>query len=62
MQHFSRFCQSYNIFFYHRSGQVYIKLMPRFATPPVFVGYGIRVRPTNIDEMVREIRNLYQLS
>ena len=61
LRHFSKFCHSYNVFFYHRTGKVYIKLMPRFATPPVFVGYGIRVRPTNINEMVREIRALYPL-
>ena len=62
LHHFSKFCHSYNIFFYHHGKQIYIKLMPRFATPPVFVGYGIRVRPTNIEDMVQEIRTLYHLN
>lgn len=51
--------QSYNIFFYHLHGQIYGKIMPRFATPPLFVGYGIHVRPTNIKATVAEIQHLY---
>ena len=51
--------QSYNLFFYQLKGQVYVKIMPRFATPPLFVGYGIHVRPTNIPAMVAEIQRLY---
>ncbi|MBR1695594.1 MAG: DUF4931 domain-containing protein, partial [Selenomonas sp.] len=51
--------QSYNIFFYQLPGQVYAKIMPRFATPPLYVGYGIHVRPTNIAEAVAEIKTLY---
>ena len=48
--------QSYNIFFYHLQGQVYAKILPRFATPPLYIGYGIHVRPTNIQEAVKDIR------
>lgn len=51
--------QSYNIFFYQLKGQVYAKIMPRFATPPLYVGYGIRVRPTNIQDTTEVIRQLY---
>ena len=51
--------QSYNLFFYQLQGKVYIKIMPRFATPPLFVGYGVHVRPTNIPDMAAEIRQLY---
>ncbi len=50
--------QSYNIFFYQLNGQVFIKIMPRFATPPLFVGYGIHMRPTNIYEMAAEIQRI----
>lgn len=51
--------QSYNIFFYQIGRQIYAKIMPRFATPPLFVGYGVHVRPTNIAEMADHIRELY---
>ncbi len=51
--------QSYNIFFYQLQGQVYAKILPRFATPPLYIGYGIHVRPTNIQEAVKEIRQRY---
>ncbi|SDG44810.1 Galactose-1-phosphate uridylyltransferase [Selenomonas sp. WCT3] len=57
--HFHKRCNSYNIFFYHRDKTIYVKLMPRFATPPVFVGYGIRVRPTNYETIAEEFHNLY---
>lgn len=51
--------QSYNIFFYRLDGQIYCKIMPRFATPPLFVGYGLHVRPTNIKETTKELQRLY---
>lgn len=57
--HFHKRCNSYNIFFYHHEETIYVKLMPRFATPPVFVGYGIRVRPTNYEDIVNEFHTLY---
>ncbi|MCR5439482.1 MAG: DUF4931 domain-containing protein [Selenomonas sp.] len=57
--HFHKHCNSYNIFFYHRDKTIYAKLMPRFATPPIFVGYSIRVRPTNYETIAEEFHNLY---
>lgn len=57
--HFHKRCNSYNIFFYHQQEKIYVKLVPRFATPPIFVGYGIRVRPTNYKDMVEEFHKLY---
>nr|WP_143188107.1 DUF4931 domain-containing protein [Selenomonas ruminantium] len=51
--------ESYNIFFYHLQSQVYCKIMPRFATPPLFVGYGVHVRPTNISATIAEIQRIY---
>ncbi len=52
---------SYNIFFYHIKGQIYIKILPRFATPPLYIGYGVHVKPTNIKEVTAQIRQLYSL-
>lgn len=50
---------SYNIFFYQLKEQVYAKILPRFATPPLYIGYGVRVRPTNIQEATQEIRRIF---
>ena len=50
---------SYNIFFYQLKNQVYAKILPRFATPPLYIGYGVHVRPTNIKEATQEIQRLY---
>ena len=50
---------SYNIFFYHRNEQIYVKLVPRFATSPYFVGYNIRFLPNNIESIAQEIREIY---
>lgn len=50
---------SYNIFFYQLKGQVYAKILPRFATPPLYIGYGVHVRPTNIKEATQEIRRIF---
>ena len=57
--YFRKNLTSYNIFFYHRSEQIYVKLIPRFATSPYFVGYNIRFLPNNIDRIAKEIRYLY---
>lgn len=41
---------SYNIFFYLLDGYIRIKLLPRFATSPLYIGYNIHLRPTNIQQ------------
>ncbi|WP_408009861.1 DUF4931 domain-containing protein [Pseudalkalibacillus sp. A8] len=35
-------CSSYNLFFYHWLGKIFIKIIPRYPTTPLFVGYGFR--------------------
>ena len=57
--HFGRQTQSYNIFFYDLGGRIAVKLLPRFATPPIFVGYGIHFRPSSLDEAIHAIRQRY---
>ena len=64
MNHFRRHLSSYNIFFYHRKNsagidQIYVKLIPRFATSPYFVGYNIHFIPNNLETVVDEVRKLY---
>lgn len=60
MHHFGHNCQSYNIFFYHEEyKRILVKITPRYATSPLYIGYGIRFRPTTLTEAVYEIQNLY---
>ena len=57
--YFRRNLTSYNIFFYHEGKQIYVKLIPRFATSPYFVGYNIRFLPNNIERIANEIKQIY---
>ena len=50
---------SYNIFFYNDGSDIFIKIMPRFATSPIFIGYNIRLLPSNLQEMRDRIRTTY---
>lgn len=59
MHHFNRNCTSYNIFFYHKSEQIYVKILPRFATSPYFIGYNIHFLPTNVERIAAEMQELY---
>ena len=59
MHHFNKNCTSYNIFFYHAGEQIYVKLLPRFATSPYFIGYNIHFLPSNIDYIASEMQRIY---
>jgi galactose-1-phosphate uridylyltransferase len=60
MHHFNHRCQSYNIFFYHEGDrQLMVKITPRYATSPLYIGYGIRFRPTSLKEAADAIKKLY---
>lgn len=50
---------SYNIFFYPLVDKLRIKVLPRFATSPFYVGYNIRFNPTNQEHLVKTIQELY---
>ncbi|MBQ7515973.1 MAG: DUF4931 domain-containing protein [Schwartzia sp.] len=47
---------SYNIFFYDYDGRIAVKVMPRFATSPLLIGYGIRLLPASLDKLIRKVR------
>ena len=59
MKAFRRPLTSYNIFFYNEGDEIFIKIMPRFATSPVFIGYNIRLLPSNLTEMRDQMRAIY---
>ena len=61
-RHFHNGCNSYNIFFYHQEQKLFVKLIPRFATPPLFIGYNIRIRPANYQDIVKEFHSIYGCS
>lgn len=59
LNHFHKNCNSYNIFFYHLPDQIAVKLVPRFVTSPLFIGYSIPQVSSRGAEVVRELRALY---
>jgi ATP adenylyltransferase/5',5'''-P-1,P-4-tetraphosphate phosphorylase II len=50
---------SYNFFFYLLDEIVYCKIMPRFVTTPLFVGYSIPQVSDNLLSIVEDIQRLY---
>lgn len=52
-------CNSYNLFFYQHHDQIIVKVIPRFVTTPIYIGYSIPHVPNNLEWMVEDIRNQY---
>jgi hypothetical protein len=61
LNRFNRRCQSYNLFFYRWEERIVVKVVPRFVTSPLYVGYAIPQVPNNLEEVVREIQRIYFL-
>lgn len=61
LNHYNKRCNSYNIFFYQLDGQITAKLMPRFVTSPLYVGYVIPQISSRLDEIAEDIRRIYNL-
>jgi len=59
LHHFHRNCNSFNLFFYQLQGRIAVKVMPRFVTSPIYVGYSIPQLPNNLEEIVSKIKSLY---
>lgn len=59
LNHVNRRCQSYNFFFYRWEEKLVAKVVPRFVTSPLYVGYGIPQVANNLEEVVAEIKRLY---
>ena len=53
---------SYNIFFYHAGRKIAAKIMPRFPTSPLLIGYDLRILPSNLPEIVEDFRKNYLLN
>ena len=59
LHHFNRYCHSYNLFFYHLDDSIKVKIIPRFVTSPLFVGYSIPQITDSMERVVYDIRKLY---
>jgi ATP adenylyltransferase/5',5'''-P-1,P-4-tetraphosphate phosphorylase II len=59
LNHFPFKGTSYNMFFYHLDGQIYVKIVPRFVTTPIYIGYDIPQVPNNLEWMVEHVKSLY---
>ncbi|MDZ5472174.1 DUF4931 domain-containing protein [Bacillus sp. 31A1R] len=52
-------CNSYNLFFYHRKESIYARIVPRFVTTPIYIGYSIPQVPNNLEWMKEDIKGKY---
>jgi ATP adenylyltransferase/5',5'''-P-1,P-4-tetraphosphate phosphorylase II len=69
LNHFHRLCQSYNLFFYtlpsdvrdnQSEGRSYaVKIVPRFVTSPLFIGYSIPQVSDRIENVANDIQQRY---
>lgn len=50
---------SYNLFFHHLNGKIIAKIVPRFVTTPLYIGYGIPQVPNNLEWMASEVKRNY---
>lgn len=59
LNHFPFKANSYNIFFHHIDEKIYAKVVPRFVTTPLYIGYGLPQVPNNLDWMANQIKKIY---
>ncbi|MEL7624438.1 MAG: DUF4931 domain-containing protein [Clostridiales bacterium] len=50
---------SYNLFFYRLDGITYCKIMPRYVTTPLFMGYSIPQVVDNLEAIVEDFQKHY---
>ncbi|EIT87125.1 galactose-1-phosphate uridylyltransferase [Fictibacillus macauensis ZFHKF-1] len=56
---FNKKCNSYNLFFYQLDGVIAAKIIPRFATSPLFVGYSLPQVANNIGEIAEDMKMIF---
>jgi len=52
-------CNSFNLFFYDWKDSIICKVIPRFITSPLFIGFSISQITNQTDEIVSRIQQLY---
>jgi len=58
---FHRACHSYNLFFYQYAGKIIVKIIPRFVSSPLFIGYSIPqiANEQRAKEVITQIKERY---
>lgn len=59
LNHFPFKANSYNVFFHHLDRKIYAKVVPRFVTTPLYIGYGLPQVPNNLEWMAEELKRIY---
>lgn len=59
LHHFPFKSTSYNVFFYHINKNIYAKIVPRFVTTPIYIGYGLPQVPNNLEWMAEQVKGIY---
>ncbi len=59
LNHFHKNCKSYNLFFYQLNNKISAKIVPRFVTSPLLIGYSIPQVSNRATEVVKEIQKIY---
>jgi galactose-1-phosphate uridylyltransferase len=56
---YHKHCNSYNIFFYRLNHKIMVKIIPRFVTSPLFIGFSLPQVSDNHAKIVQTIQNKY---
>ncbi len=59
LHHFPFKATSYNVFFHHYGRHIYAKIVPRFVTTPIYIGYGLPQVPNNLEWMAEQVKRIY---
>lgn len=59
LSNFHRNCNSYNLFFYKINDSIAVKIMPRFVTSPLFIGFAIPQVSSRLEDVVLDFQEKY---
>lgn len=59
LHNFNKKCQSYNLFFYLLNEMIRVKIVPRFPTSPLYIGYGLPQISNHLPTVVEKFKSLY---
>ncbi len=52
-------CSSYNVFYYNFEDSIIAKIVPRFVTSPLYIGYSIPQVPNNLEDVLEDFTKKY---
>lgn len=59
LNNFNKKCQSYNLFFYLLNKMIRVKIVPRFPTSPLYIGYGLPQISNRLPMVVEKFKKIY---